>query len=396
MSVNALLWLLAVAAGVSVANLYYSQPLLAMLAEAFHATPREAGLVPTFTQIGYAAGMLLLVPLGDSAERRKLIAASAAASTLSVLAVAAAPSFPLVVAASCILGLATAVPQLAVPYAAALVPRDRRGRALGRVMSGLLAGVLLSRAASGFVGAHLGWRATYLLAAALMAPLTALLFTALPRQEPEQSITYAELLRSIPALVRREPLLRRHALLGALSFGAFSTFWTSLVFLLSAPPHNLGAQAAGLFGIVGMAGVLIAPVAGRAADRYGARVVNGAALFCMLLGWIILALWARSLAGIGIGVVLLDLGAQGNHLSNQTRVLGLSPQMRNRINTVYMVSYFIGGAVGSMLGPAGFGAFGWAGVSAAGIGLSLLALAAFFGVGREAAVRADALALSAR
>lgn len=390
MGLDALLWLLAVAAGVSVANLYYSQPLLAMLGEAFHVDPHQAGLIPTLTQAGYAAGMLFVIPLGDSVERRKLITLLSLAATLAVLGVAVAPSFPLLLAGSFALGVCTAVPQLVVPYAAGLVPSAERGRSVGKVMSGLLVGILLSRTASGFLGARLGWRAVYLAAAAVLAALTVLLRLTLPRQEPLAPVRYLDLVRSLPGLLRREPLLRRHALLGALAFAAFSAFWTTLVFLLSGPPHHLGARAAGLFGVVGVAGAVIAPVAGRVADRVGSRVVNGLALLCVLLSWMVFAAFPGSLFALGAGVVLLDLGAQANHISNQTRVLGLSASMRNRLNTVYMVSYFVGGAAGSLIGAGAFGVAGWTGTGAAGIAISAAALAAFFLVERRAAAEADA------
>jgi predicted MFS family arabinose efflux permease len=387
---SALLWLLAVAAGVTVANLYFSQPLLAMIGAAFGAGAHQTGLVSTLTQAGYAAGMLLIVPLGDSEERRRLLTATCATATVVLLAVAMAPSFPLLLVASFALGLSTCAPQLLVPYAAGIVPLEERGRAIGKVMSGLLIGILLSRTASGLVGAHFGWRAIYFIACAAMAALTLLLRLALPKQAPERRVRYAELLRSLPVLLRREPLLRRHALLGALSFAAFSAFWTTLVYLLQTPPYHFGADVAGLFGVVGVVGALAAPLAGRLADRYGSRFVNGLALFSVLAAWTVFALLWRSPVGLGLGVVLLDLGAQSNHISNQARVLGLSAEFRNRLNTVYMVAYFTGGALGSMLGAWAFSALGWTGTSALGIAFSLLGLAAFFGVERRAAAEPTA------
>ena len=384
-----ILWLLAVVAAVTVANLYYCQPLLAMIGAAFHADIHETGFVATMTQVGYAAGMLLVVPLGDAVERRGLIVTMSALATVAVLAVALAPSLALLAAASFALGLATCVPQLVVPYAATLVPGSGRGRAIGRVMSGLLIGILLSRTASGLVGAHFGWRAIYFVAFAAMIAVTLLLRVALPAQPPTQRVPYLELLRSLPGLVRREPLLRRHALLGALAFAAFSAFWTTIVFLLGTSPHHYGPDVAGLFGIVGVSGALAAPVVGRIADKHGTRVVNGIALGFVLLGWVLFALFWRSLLGIAAGVIALDVGAQANHISNQARVLGLSAEHRNRLNTVYMVSYFVGGAAGSLAGAGAFEAFGWAGTCAFGLAVSVAALAAYALVGREAAVRAD-------
>ena len=389
MSVPGLLWLLAVAAGVTVANIYYCQPLLAMMGASFGATAHAIGLVAVLTQAGYAAAMLFIIPLGDSEERRRLIVLSAGSSALALLGVALAPSLGALLVASFAVGLTTAVPQLAVPYAAALVPAADRGKSVGKVMSGLLIGILLSRTASGLVGQALGWRATFLIAAAAMALFTVALRLRLPLQEPPERIRYLDLLRSLPALLRREPLLRRHALLGALALAAFSAFWTTLVFLLGARPHKLGADAAGLFGLVGVAGALLAPVAGTLADRHGTRIVNLLALGCVLLSWVVFALASRSLVGLALGVVLLDLGVQANHISNQTRVLGLSTQGRNRLNAVYMVIYFLGAAGGSLLGASAWSASGWSGVSALGLSLSLAALGVFFLVEPAAARAAD-------
>ncbi len=390
MKVRGLLWLLAIAAGVTVANIYYCQPLLAMMGETFGASAHGIGLVAVLTQAGYAAAMLFIIPLGDSEERRRLIVLAAGASAVALLGVALAPSLKALCLASLALGLTTAVPQLAVPYAAGLVPAADRGRSVGKVMSGLLIGILLSRTASGLVGQQLGWRATFLLAAAAMAVFTVLLRLLLPAQEPPRRIAYGELLRSLPSLLRREPLLRRHALLGALALAAFSAFWTTLVFLLATPPYHYGAGVAGLFGLVGVAGALVAPVAGKLADRHGTRIVNLLALCCVLVSWAVFALLWRSLLGLATGVVLLDLGVQANHISNQTRVLGLSEGGRNRLNAVYMVFYFCGAAAGSFLGASAWSAYGWAGVTGLGFALALAALAAFFTVEPLAARAADA------
>jgi predicted MFS family arabinose efflux permease len=277
-----------------------------------------------------------------------------------------------------------------VPYAAGLVPAHERGRSVGKVMSGLLIGILLSRTASGVVGAHLGWRAIYFIAFGAMAALVVVLRASLPAQPQEQRVPYRDLLRSLPGLLQREPLLRRHALLGMLGFAAFSAFWTTLVFLLRVPPHDYGPAVAGLFGVIGVAGALLAPMVGRLADKHGSRLVNGLGLACVLAGWIVFAVWWKSLIALAAGVVLLDLGVQASHISNQARILGLSSTFRNRLNTVYMVLYFTGGAAGSMLGAAAFESFGWAGTSLLGIGFSVAALGVFFSVEREAAAMADA------
>jgi predicted MFS family arabinose efflux permease len=384
------LWLLAIAAGATVANLYFSQPLLGMIGAQLGAPPSVIGLVSTLTQAGYAAGMVLIVPLGDSRERRGLLAASALASAAALLLTGLAPSVGLLLLASFALGLATVAPQLAVPFAAGIVRSEERGRALGKVMSGLLLGILLSRVLSGAIGAHLGWRALYFLAAPAMVALAILLRLALPAQQPEGGLRYLELLRSLPRIAREEPLLRRHALLGACTFGAFSVFWTTLAFVLAAPPYGYGSAVAGAFGLLGAAGALAAPIAGRLADRYGSRAVNLGAIAVVLLSYVILAAGGRHLVALAAGVMLLDLGVQANHISNQTRVLGLSHASRNRVNTLYMVTYFAGGALGSATGSAAWSSGGWLAVCGVGAGFSLAALAVFFLVAPGEARRLDA------
>jgi predicted MFS family arabinose efflux permease len=384
MSTRRLLWLLAIAACLTVANLYYSQPLLPLIARDLHVTPRSAGLIPTATQIGYALGMLLLVPLADSHERRRLIVIMTAAVALALVGVAAAPGVRTLLAASFVLGATTIVPQLVVPFAAASVEDRARGRSVGLVMSGLLIGILLSRTVSGVVGAHLGWRATYLGAAALMLLLAAVLRATLPAQAPPTRIPWRTLLATLPRLWREQPLLRRHALLGALTFGAFSIFWTTLAFHLATPPLGYGSDVAGLFGVVGVAGAVAAPVAGRLADRYGSDVVNLGATLTVLASFALLALFGNRLVGLAAGVIVLDFGAQANHISNQTRVLGLSVAERNRMNTVYMVIYFAGGALGSTVGAWAWHVAGWRGVCAAGALFAALAAGVWATVGRRA------------
>ncbi|WP_242343725.1 MFS transporter [Anaeromyxobacter terrae] len=388
--VRRLLWLLAGTAGLTVANLYYSQPLLPMIAAELHVAPGTAGLVSTATQIGYAVGMLLLVPLGDGHERRRLIVAMTGAVSAALVGVAVAPGLGALLAASFLLGATTIVPQLVVPYAVAVADPAARGRSVGLVMSGLLVGILLSRTVSGVLGAHIGWRATYAGAAGTMLLLAIALRFVLPAQEPPSRARWADLLASLPRLVREEPLLRRHALLGALAFAAFSVFWTTLAFHLARPPLGYGSSVAGLFGVVGVSGAIAAPVAGRLADRHGSRIVNLGAIVAVLASFGVLALGRASLAGLAAGVVLLDFGAQANHISNQTIVLGLSAEKRNRINTVYMVTYFAGGAAGSTAGAWAWSAGGWSAVCAAGAVFSALAIVAWATVGHREAVEASA------
>jgi predicted MFS family arabinose efflux permease len=241
-------------------------------------------------------------------------------------------------------------------------------------MGGILAGILLARTASGFLGAHLGWRAVYLVAAGLMVALAVLLRALLPPSEPGASMPYRALLGSMAALVREEPVLRETAFLGACAFGAFSVFWSTLAFFLEAS-LGLGSDAAGLFGLLGAAGALSAPLLGRLADRTSARTNAGIALAVALLGWAVFAAAGARLWGLVAGVLLLDLGVQASHVSNLARVHALRPEARGRMNTVYMVTYFAGGALGTALGTWAWTAFRWPGVCAAGAGFATLGLA---------------------
>jgi predicted MFS family arabinose efflux permease len=370
-----LVWLMAAASGATVANLYYNQPLLGEIGRTLGASGSNLGLVPTLTQVGYAVGMLFIVPLGDSLERRRVIVTMTVLVSLALVGTALAPSLPLMVLAGFAVGLTTVVPQLLVPFAASLAPAQERGRVVGTVMSGLLIGILLSRTAAGFVGTHAGWRAMFWMAAALMLATALLLRFTLPSQPPAAHLPYPALLRSLVHLAREEPVLRVAALLGALSFGAFSTFWSTLALHLHALPGHYTPEVAGLFGVVGVVGAVAAPLVGRYADVAGSgRRINAVALGALLLSFAVLAQLGLSLWGIALGVVLLDLGAQANHISNQTRVYALRPEARSRLNTLYMVTYFTGGAVGSWAGTLAWGFLGWPGVCAVGAAFTLAAL----------------------
>ena len=374
----ALLGLLALAAGLTVANIYYCQPLLDVVAATFHVTARTATVVATATQLGYAAGLLLIVPLADSLERKRLIVGCTLLSAAVLGAVALCPSIPCLIGASFAVGMVSMTPQLSVTYAAALASPERRGRTVGVVMSGLLIGILLSRTASGTLGARVGWQAMYSLAAGAMLVLAAILALVLPVQVPAGRLSYRELLRSTAPLLRTEPVLRRHALIGALGFGSFSAFWTTLSFHLAQLPQHYGSETAGLFGLVGAAGALAAAVSGRLADRIGPRLLNGTALLLVVFSFAFMAGSGASLTLLALGVVLMDAGVQASHISNQTRIYALSADQRNRLNAAYMVSYFLGGAFGSALGSAAWQRFGWTGVCAVGAALGLLGIGALF------------------
>ena len=364
----------AVAAGAAAANLYYTQPLLVDLRADFHAGPGEAGWVPTLAQVGYALGMLLVVPLGDVVARRPLVLRLTALTALLLAAAPLSPSLAVLAVLHLFIGLCTCVPQLLVPLAADLAPPEQRGRVVGTVMSGLLVGILLSRTFSGVVGESAGWHAVFWAGAGVTAVMWLLLRTSLPEEPPRPSVPYAELLRSCFALVRRYPDLRLHSALGGLAFAAFTTFWVTLVLHLSRLPGGYGARAAGLYGVIGVVGAITAPMVGRVADAHGGRVINAVGCACILLSFGLLWIGGSSLLLIGLAVVVLDFGTQASHINNQARIFALDPAARSRLNTVYMVTYFTGGALGSLAGTRAWVHGGWAGVCATGAGLSAVAL----------------------
>ena len=373
-----LLILLATASGLTVANIYYNQSLLVIMGRDLHASSTLMGEIAVATQLGYASGLLLLVPLGDILSRNKLIVGSAAAAAVAMIAVAVSPNFVFALIASYVLGLICITPQFIIPYTAHLADPAQRGRAVGLVMAGLLVGILSARSAAGFLGQSLGWRAVFGLGAGLTSVM-ALALLALPVSPVvTNKVSYAALLRSLAPLLAREPILQRHALIGALGFGAFSAFWTTLAFYLAARPEHFGGNMVGFFGLIAVGGACAAPISGHFSDRYSARIVNGISLVVMTLAFVLMALASQSLVWLILGVFLMDAGAQANQISNQTRIYTLDPDQRNRITSVYMVIYFLGGAIGSALGSAAWGAGQWTGVCLLGALMSLLGLLVLF------------------
>jgi predicted MFS family arabinose efflux permease len=366
--------LLTVVAAFTVANLWYNQPLLPDIARTFHVSEGQAGMIAVLTQIGYAAGLLCFVPLGDAVDARRLMLALLGGVTVALLAAAYAPSLELLAAASFAIGLFTVVPQVAIPMAAALSPPEHRGRVVGQIVGGLLVGVLGARVLAGFIGAAFGWRRMFILAAAMMLVTAIAVRIWLPTRHPSTTLSYPQLMRSLIPIARTEPVIRDAALLGALTFGSFSAFWTTLAFRLEAPPLHYGSRVAGLFGLLGIAGAATAPIAGYFADKRSPRETVGYALFAIAISWIVLALAGHTLWGIAVGVVILDAGVQAAQVSNQARVYSLDAKLYGRLNTIYMTSYFAGGALGSALASAAWDFFGWQGVCAVGIALIVAAL----------------------
>ncbi|WP_042374297.1 MFS transporter [Neobacillus jeddahensis] len=357
-----LILMMSFACGMAVANLYYNQPLLADMGHSFQTTAHQVGNIAMFTQIGYAVGMFLFVPMGDMKERRQLITVLLLAVTLSLIAVATAPNLVWMNLASLAVGITTVVPQIIIPLAAQLAAPSERGKVIGSIMSGLFIGILLARTVSGLIGGSLGWRAMYWIAAAMMLGLAVLLRTFLPKSYPETQLTYPQLFQSMGQLIATQPILREASLIGAMLFGGFSVFWTSLSFFLEGAPFHYGSEVAGLFGLVGVVGAAGAPVVGRLADRFNAKQMVGLLIGITLLSYLFFGIWGTSIWGLVAGVILLDLGVQGAQVSNQTRIYSLIPEARSRLNTVYMVSYFLGGSLGSTLSGFAWSWWKWQGV----------------------------------
>jgi len=358
--------LLAVACGAAVANNYYAQPLLHTIATAFGVSEATAGLLVTAGQAGYAVGLALLVPLGDLLERRRLIARLLVLTAVAQALAAAAPTFAVLASALALVGVTSVVAQIIVPMAASLATDSERGQVVGKVMSGLIIGILLARTVSGLIASVAGWRPVYVMAAAAMLLLAAVLYRALPEVEPSERISYRALLRSVLDLVREEPVLRQRMGLGAASLGCFSILWTPIAFLLSGPPYHYGTALIGLFGLAGLAGAAAAPAAGRLADRGRGHYATLGAIVILLGSWSLLDLGAHSLAALIAGTIALDLGVQALHISNQSAIYALRPQARSWLNTAYMVAYFLGGAVLSAVASLVYSAAGWNGICALG------------------------------
>ncbi len=367
---RALTLVMAAACGTCVANIYYNQPLLGLLERAFVGQNSIVEWVPTMTQLGYAVGLVCLVPLGDRVERRRLILIQVAALALSLALLALAPNAVVLVAASALVGVTASVAQQIVPFAAELAEPKRRGSVVGTVMSGLLCGILFGRALGGYVGEQFGWRVTFWCGAALAVSTGCLLAATLPRRPPKTTDGYAMLMRSLVSLFMQEPALRRATAIQAMLFGSFIALWTILALRLETHFH-LGAQIAGTFGIVGAVGVLVAPLAGRVADRKGPHAVIGLGALVMLLSWVVFAGWT-SLSGLVVGVILLDFGEQIALVCNQHVIYALRPEARSRVNTIFMGGMFVGGAIGSWFAGIVWQTDGWEAVARLGVVLVLL------------------------
>jgi predicted MFS family arabinose efflux permease len=370
---------MAITAGISVANLYYNQPLLAEMGQSFHASAREVGFIPMLTQVGYAIGILLFVPLGDVIERRRLIVTMLAATACALVTAAVSPSIVWLAVASLTIGVTTIVPQLILPFAASLAEPGERGEVVGNVMSALFIGILLARTVGGFTGEIWGWRTVYWIAGGVAVILAVVVSRLLPVSRPSLKLSYTKLIQSLLELILSQPVLREAAMIGALSFGAFSAFWSTLAFLLEQPPYLYGSQVAGMFGLVGIVGSVAAPAIGRLADRRSPLLTVGLGVAIAALSFLVFWGFGYQLWGLVVGVILLDLGVQSTLVSNQARIYSLLPEAQSRLNTVYMVPYFMGGSLGSILGVYGWSWLQWNGVCLVGLSMLSVAFAIFCG-----------------
>lgn len=370
----ALVALMSIATGLSVACNYYVQPLLATIAHTFDLSFHQAGFIVTTAQLGYAAGLLLLVPLGDMLERRGMIVIMSLLAAGGMVFTALSDSLPVMLLGTVLTGLFSVVAQILVPLAATLAAPEKRGKVVGTVMSGLLLGILLARTVAGGLAQLGGWRMVYWVASVLMVFMALALWRWLPRYKQSVPLNYGQLLGSIFTLYAGHPILRTRAITGCLAFANFSVLWTSMAFLLSSPEWNYSEGEIGLLGLVGAAGALAARQAGSLADKGKARLTTSVGLIILLISWGITAFGAHSLVALIIGIILLDLAVQGVHITNQSVIYRHMPEARNRLTAGYMTSYFIGGAVGSLLSASAFQAAGWYGVCATGALLTLFNL----------------------
>jgi predicted MFS family arabinose efflux permease len=362
------LLVMALACGVCVANVYFPQAISPLIAVQFHISRPAAALVPTASQLGYAAGLFLLVPLGDRVRARPLVLILLALTAAGLVAGGFAANLAVLVAAGAAVGITTVVPQILLPMAAGLAGERRRGAVTGMLFSGLLGGILLARTFSGTLGGWLGWRAPYLIAAGLALALAGLLFRILPDTRPPSRERYGALLAAPLRLLRTERELRRSCLNQALMFGAFSAAWTTVALLLTGPGYHLGTQAIGLLALVGAGSVLATPAAGRRIDRVGPEPVSLACFIGVVAAAAVLTLaslhGAAGLIALGAGMLMLDVCVQCSQAANQARVFSLHGQARARLNTAFMTCVFLGGSAGSWLGVRAYTTLGWAGIPA--------------------------------
>ncbi|AIM24792.1 MFS permease protein [Melissococcus plutonius] len=370
-----LISLLTLTCGVVVANMYYIQPIGTQIAKSFHVTTGSIGLVTMLTQLGYAFGLLFLVPLGDRMDQRKLIIRMTALSSISLLFAFLAPTYSFFAFSTFLIGLLSIVPQIIIPYGAILAGPKNRGKIMGKLLSGLLIGVLFSRTISGILASILPWKSIYLVALVAIAILTILLKFKMPKTEIQKSsdLSYLYSLKSTPYLVKSQIILREAAINGFFMFGTFSIFWSTLIFYISSPAYHWGPREAGILAVLGLSGAASAPIVGRLSDAYTQRNIVLMGLFMQLFSFVLLFFFGSHLSALLLAIIFLDIGMQFGQVANQTSVQNLGEAASNRNNTVFMFCYFIGGSFGSLIGTIMWQQACWVGVTLAGITFQILA-----------------------
>jgi predicted MFS family arabinose efflux permease len=374
---NWITFLLAIACGVIVANLYYAQPLVGPISADTHLPLALAGLIVTLTQIGYVLGLLFIVPLSDLIENRRLVIAALVVVICALVAAPLAYNALFFLVAAMFIGLGSVAAQILVPYAAHLATEERQGQVVGNVMSGLLLGIMLARPMASFITELWGWRAVFTLSAVITAILAGLLALVLPERKPSPTMNYAELLSSLWSLFKTKPILRRRSLYQAFLFGAFSLFWTVMPLWLASHFH-LSQQEIALFALAGVAGAIAAPIAGRLADKGWTKILTGVAIVIAALSFLLTHIFddhsAISLAMLVIAAITLDMAVSGNLVLGQRAIYSLGSEIRGRVNGVFMAVFFIGGAIGSALGGWAYAYGGWMYASILGLSMPVAAL----------------------
>lgn len=384
----ALILLMSVATGLAVASNYYAQPLLETIARNFSLSASSAGFIVTAAQLGYAVGLLFLVPLGDMFERRAMIVSMTLLAAGGMLITASSQSLSMMILGTALTGLFSVVAQILVPLAATLASPEKRGKVVGTIMSGLLLGILLARTVAGLLAGIGGWRTVYWVASALIVVMALALWRGLPKVKSETHLNYPQLLGSVFSLFIKDKLLRTRALLGCFTFANFSILWTSMAFLLASPPFNYSEGVIGLFGLAGAAGALGARPAGGLADKGKSHLTTTVGLVMLLLSWAAIWYGHVSVLALIVGILVLDLTVQGVHITNQTVIYRVKPDARNRLTAGYMTSYFIGGAAGSLISASAWQHAGWTGVCAVGAVMALLNLLVWWrGYHRQEAIQ---------
>ncbi|HYF84859.1 MFS transporter [Azospirillum sp.] len=371
---RSLVMLMALACGVVVANIYYAQPLVGLIGPAVGLSPETASLVVTLTQVGYGAGLVLLVPLGDLLENRRLVVATLCSTVAALLVAAVAPTASLFLAAAFLIGVTSVAVQMLVPLAAHMAPEASRGQVVGNVMSGLLLGILLARPVSSLIADSLGWRAVFGLSAVVMVGFAILLWRVLPQRRPQSQSSYGALIGSLGRLLVRTPVLQRRTVYQTMMFAAFSLYWTSVPLLLAGAPFHLSQRGIALFALSGAAGALVAPIAGRIADRGWTRPATGFALAMAALSFFVARAGEGSIALLVLAGLLLDMGVQMNMVLGQRAIYSLGAETRSRMNAIYMAIFFLGGAAGSALAGYAFAVGGWEPVTWIGFAFPALGL----------------------